>query len=61
MEASITILGSELKSQIISKYELDCENLKIICNGKVVKEDALLQSQEIKVNKCLWSVVKFHF
>ncbi len=44
----INITGSELKSIIMSKFELNCDNLKLICNGKVINEDSFLSSQELK-------------
>lgn len=42
------ITGSEFKSIIMSKFELNCDTVKIICNGKILNEDSLLSSQEIK-------------
>jgi len=49
----MNLLGSELKHLIVTKFNLDCSNLKIICNGKVIREDTLLSSQDIKVNRVL--------
>ena len=33
----------------MSKFDLNCDNLKIIYNGKILNEDSFLSSQEIKV------------
>ena len=43
-------MGSELKDLIISKFKLNCDSLKLICNGKMIRFDAFLSSQDIKVN-----------
>lgn len=45
----INITGKEFKELIINKFKLDCDKLKLIYNGKVVKDDLLLSSQDIKV------------
>jgi hypothetical protein len=43
-------MGSELKDLIISKFKLNCDSLKLICNGKMIRFDAFLTSQDIKVD-----------
>ena len=50
IEIAIASTGAELKNLIILKLNLDCDNLKIICNGKVIREDTFLSSQNINVN-----------
>lgn len=41
--------GLELINLIKATFDLNCDSLKVICNGKVLKEDLLLISQDIKV------------
>ena len=47
---SVSPTGADLKLLIMRKQTLDCSDLKIICNGKIVREDSLLSSQEIRVS-----------
>ncbi len=51
IEISISKLGSELKDYIMAEFDIDCSGLKMICNGKVIREDVLLSSQNIKVSQ----------
>lgn len=53
IETSIQITGAEFKKLIITKFDLNCDNLKIICNGKVIKEDSFLSSQNISVTNLI--------
>ena len=39
----------ELSNDIKTKFNLNCDYLKIICDGKLLKDDSLLSSQNIKV------------
>ena len=50
LETTINQMGSELKDLIISKFKLDCDNLKLICNGKMIRFDSFLASQDIRVS-----------
>jgi hypothetical protein len=42
--------GRELKNLIKEKYKFDCDNFKLIYNGKLIKDDLNLNSQELKVS-----------
>jgi hypothetical protein len=44
--------GRELKNLIQEKFQLDCDNLKLIYNGKLIKDELSLSSQDLKV--CLY-------
>jgi hypothetical protein len=34
----------------MEKFQLNCDNLKLIVNGKLIKDDLSLASQDIKVS-----------
>lgn len=58
VETSTQITGAEFKKLILSKFDLNCDNLKIICNGKVIREDVFLSSQNISVTRTLNFIYK---
>ncbi|CAF0966900.1 unnamed protein product [Brachionus calyciflorus] len=56
LETNINQTGLELKKLIMTKYNLNCDSLKLICNGKVIKEDLVLFQQEIKNHSTLMAI-----
>lgn len=53
IQVNISMTGNELKSFLIQNCQLDCDKLKIICNGKVIKDNFPLFTQEIKNHSTL--------
>lgn len=41
--------GREFKQDLIENLKLNCDNLKLIVNGKLIRDESALKSQEIKV------------
>ena len=50
-ETSIDLSGHELKMNLIRDLKLNCDNLNLICNGKLINDEQFIRSQEIKVIK----------
>ena len=53
--------GGELKSLLKGNYQLDCDNFKLIYNGKLIKDDISLIAQDLKVNLIILFKTKFNF
>lgn len=56
IQANISMTGNELKQFLIQNFKLDCDHLKLICNGKVIKDEATLSYQEIKNHSTLMAL-----
>lgn len=59
-EASINLTGFELSNLIKATFDLNCDSLKVICNGKVLKDDSLLISQDIKNHSTLMAMCVYN-
>ena len=44
----------------MAEFDVDCSGLKMICNGKVIREDVLLSSQNIKVSQPFKFVISLY-
>jgi hypothetical protein len=50
IEVSVSLNGRSLKAFIMHKFQLTCETIKLISNGKVLKDDVNLNAQDMKVS-----------
>jgi hypothetical protein len=47
-ETLIDLTGKQFKENLIKHFGLNCNDLKLICNGKVIQDNLSLREQNIK-------------